>query len=474
MYTQLATVPRSERRRPASPLSRFHSWVGFICVFLFTRWVTAAATPDWPTEPLTLEAALTLALAQSPAILKSQQDLREAHGISIQQKAVYLPRLAANGAFNAQDTGRIDAVQFAPGQPPVRFQTDKSWNANLQLSQPIYGGGRLKSAQRASKLTEEAALAQHQTVVADALLEVRTTYLGVLLALEQINTQEASVRLLERELTDTQRRFEAGTVPRFNVLRAEVELANARPRLIKARNALRNTRNQLATLLGFQVSANLGTDIPLQTADHLAATAPALELGAALGRAQQQRSELLALSKSLRLRDEEIIQSRADYYPQLSVGAGYGVQSRVFGSPAPGLDEENHGWTAGAQMNWSVWDFGLTKGKVQAAEARRSRAELEREDVSRRIDLQVRTAYSGWTEAKDILEAQQKVIEQGEEALRLANARAEAGTGTQLDVLSAQTALTEARNTYSLALHDHSVAWARLERAMGEGVLVSR
>ena len=69
-----------------------------------------------------------------------------------------------------------------------------------------------------------------------------------------------------------------------------------------------------------------------------------------------------------------------------------------------------------------------------------------------------------------MLDSQARVIEQAEEAVRLANARAEAGAGTQLDVLSAQTALTEARTTYSVALRDLSVARARLDRAMGEGV----
>lgn len=433
-----------------------------------------ALPPAWPKEPLTLDAALTIALAHSPAILKSQQDLEESHGISLQQRAVYLPKLNAVGAFNAQDDGKIESVAFAPGQPAVKFQTDKNWNAGLQLSQPVYSGGKLKSAARSSRLTGEAALAQHQTVVADALLEVRTAYLDVLLAAEQIGTQEASVKLLEQELTDTRRRFEAGTVPRFNVLRAEVELANARPRLIKARNALKNTRNQLATYLGYRVSADLGEDIPLTTADRLTAGAPTVELGAALARGQQQRTELEALRKAVQLRQEDIVQARAEYYPHLSVGAGYGVQSQTFGTPTPSLSDQNHGWNAGAQLNWSIWDFGLTKGRVQAAEARKAKADLEREDIARRIDLQVRTAYSGWSEAKDILAAQQRVIEQGEEALRLAVARSEAGTGTQLDVLGAQTALTEARNTFSLALRDHAVAWSRLERAMGDGVVLKR
>jgi outer membrane protein TolC len=65
------------------------------------------------------------------------------------------------------------------------------------------------------------------------------------------------------------------------------------------------------------------------------------------------------------------------------------------------------------------------------------------------------------------MESQKKVVEQGEEALRLASARNEAGSGTQLDVLSAQTALTEARTTQIQSLHDYALARARLERAVG-------
>ena len=72
-----------------------------------------------------------------------------------------------------------------------------------------------------------------------------------------------------------------------------------------------------------------------------------------------------------------------------------------------------------------------------------------------------------------MLESQKKVVEQAEEALRLATARSEAGTGTQLDVLGAQTSLTEARTTQIVALHDYSVARARLERAIGQNLIPS-
>jgi outer membrane protein len=82
----------------------------------------------------------------------------------------------------------------------------------------------------------------------------------------------------------------------------------------------------------------------------------------------------------------------------------------------------------------------------------------------------VRTDYSQFVQAKEVLESQKKVQEQAEEALRLAEARMNAGTGTQLDVLNAQTSLTDARTTQVQALHDYSVARARLRRALGENL----
>jgi outer membrane protein TolC len=89
----------------------------------------------------------------------------------------------------------------------------------------------------------------------------------------------------------------------------------------------------------------------------------------------------------------------------------------------------------------------------------------------RSVELEVRTDYSNFIEASETLESQKKVQEEAEEALRLATARNEAGTGTQLDVLSAQTSLTQARSTQVQALHDYDVARARLERAMGINIM---
>jgi outer membrane protein TolC len=118
-------------------------------------------------------------------------------------------------------------------------------------------------------------------------------------------------------------------------------------------------------------------------------------------------------------------------------------------------------------MNWNLFDGLNTQGKIREAKAKLGKTELEEADAIRQIELEVRTAYSSFIEASEVLDSTEKVVEQAEEALRLATSRYEAGTGTQLDVLAAETSLTEARTTKNIALRDYSVALARLERAIG-------
>ncbi|MBM3830350.1 MAG: TolC family protein [Verrucomicrobia bacterium] len=429
-----------------------------------TNLLATVKASAWPTAPLSLKDAIEVALRQNSEVLKSKADLEVAHGIVVQTRAIQLPRLAASANHTLTDANAIE--QFPGG---VFRAPDQAWLVRVQLTQSIYEGGRIQSAKRTADLTREQALLQHQTVLADTVLAVRVNYDNALLAAQQTVVREASLELLRKELQDTQRRFEAGTVPRFNVLRAEVELANARPKLIRARNALRIAKTNLANLLGYDVPHAIVEDIPLQLAGRLEADPTPIELPLALAKALEQRTELAALRKAERLRKEAVITAEAAGKPSAQIFLGANSRSSRFSQH---LTRDFTGWDVGWQASWNIFDGWLTKGRVAEANARHHRAQEEIEDIGRRIEVDVRTAYSNFIEAREVLESQKKVQEQAEESLRLANARAEAGTGTQLDVLNAQTALTEARLTQVEALHSYSVARARLERAMGETLKV--
>ena len=428
---------------------------------------TSTNLPDWITRPLSLTDCLNIALQQNATILKAGNDLEASQGVVVQTRAVALPRVQATGQYKDTDPHAIENLPF-PGETVTL--PHQNWNAGVQIVQSIYEGGKMVAALRTASVTKQQALAQYQTVIADTLLGARVAYYDVLLAAQQIIVHEASVNLLQKELEDQQRRYDAGTVPHFNVLRAEVAVANERPALIRARNNYRIAKNNLSNLLGYNLPREIWEDIPLNLTDTLDAAPYQVDLPAAIQQALARRTELVAVRKTAELQRLNVVNAKAGYKPTVQVFAGYGWYNAQYTQPVE-LDHDIHGWNAGGQLSWDIFDGMLTHGKVVQARALYEKSKTDVDDKGRQIELEVRTAYSDFIEAREVLESQQKVQEQADEALREARARADAGTSTQLDVLDAETSLTQARTTQIQALHDYAVARARLERAIGEDMI---
>jgi len=434
----------------------------FSLLTVLTFAVSAEETnaPAWLSRPLSQADCINIALAQNAAILKAQSDLKAAQGVVVQTRAVALPTLQATGKYVDMDQS---LVQTPPGIPPYP-SPHQDWNSGIQIVQGIYEGGKLIAAIQAASATKKQSIAQYQTQVADTLLAVRLAYYDVLLAAQQITVNEASVKLLQKELDDQQRRFDAGTVPHFNVLRAEVAVANAKPNLFHATSQYRIAKNVLANLLGYNLPRDVLENIPLNLTDTFDITPWNMILPDAIQQALERRTELTDLREQVVLQNLNIVNAKSGYKPTIQAFAGYGWQNSAFSTD---IGDEIDGWSVGGQMTWNIFDGALTIGKVQQAKALYKKSQTELEDRSRQIELNVRTAYSDFLEAKEVLDSQTKVQEQAEEALREANARFDAGTGTQLDVLDAETSLTQARTTQVQALHDYAAARARLERSIG-------
>jgi outer membrane protein len=139
-----------------------------------------------------------------------------------------------------------------------------------------------------------------------------------LLANQQITVHEASVNLLQKELDDQQNRYNAGTVPKFNLLRAEVAVANERPNLIQAQNNYRIAKNNLSNLLGYNLPHDVWEDIPLQLSDMFDDAPYQINLPDAIEQALSQRSELVAFRETEQLQKLNIVSARADYQPTVA------------------------------------------------------------------------------------------------------------------------------------------------------------
>lgn len=434
-------------------------------------------------QPLSKVDALNLAVAHNGTILQAQKDVEAAAGVAIQIRAILYPHVTHNAQYNVRQDSLIetnqDQRQFSGGTinlpsnlgsvqiGPITLPkvNNQAWSTDIQIVQSIYEGGRLLSAVRSSKLIREQALLDFQSTVADTLLSVCNAYDDVLRTAGEIEVRDEQVKFLTAYLRDTEIRFHAGTVPEFDVVRNQVELANGVAEQVQTVGDNRVAKQQFVELLGYDVPPSVSDDLSLNLTTPLEARPYYQRLSDALVEALANRSEIAALDKEIRLRDEAIIVAKAGWKPSVQAFAGYELTSRVETRTA---GDQLHGGLIGAQVSWPIFDGFLTKGQVDEAIAERGKADEAKAETMRVVELQVRTAWSDLRTASSVLDAQTENVKKAVRALELSDARYKAGSGTQIDVLSAQTALSDARSSYVDALRNYSVAFASLRRATGE------
>lgn len=405
-------------------------------------------------ESLDLKSAIRYALDHNFAIRQARERIRQQDGVVIEVSAREIPNVAASAAYQLNDR------EIASSFPA----SDRTWQISLTASQVLYSGGGVSAAVRGSKLSREAAVLDLQAVINDAMLQVRTTFYGVLLAQEKVKVQESNLELLQQQLKTVSDRFEAGTVSSFEKLRAEVAVANAKVPLITARNDHRLAIEALRQALGL----TSGSTEPLRTAlavnGQLEYRPMTFDLVAAFSAARANRPDLERLLRLTQAREESVAGARSARLPTVSAFGGWTLRK----GPTNSFGDSNNGWLAGVQSQWAIFDGRATAGRVAQAQSQLEQGKLAVSEAQLAVEVEVRRAFSQWQQAVELAEASQRVVEQASEAVRLANVRYSAGTGTQLDVLQAQVELTTARTNQIQAFYTYNVAVAALRKAMGQ------
>jgi outer membrane protein TolC len=404
-------------------------------------------------ERLDLQYALGFALDNNFSIRQAKERIREQEGVLIEVRASQIPNVDASGGYQ-----RNDEEIASNGR-------DHAWSFNITARQVLYAGGGVRAGITAQQLALDAALLELQSVIDNALLQVRTRFFTVLVNRERIKVQEQNIDLLQRQLQDVKNRFEAGTVSNFEVLRSEVALANAQPALITARNDYRLSIEEMRQALGFTTAneENL-TKIP-EFIGTLEFNPVSYDLRSSLATAREKRPDLQRLQKLQEAAEQGVIVSRSGYLPTVSAFGAYDWRMNPTGSSS--VSNARDGWTVGLQTSINIFDGRATKGRVIQAKSFVEQTRLALAEAQLSIDVDVRRTISTLQQASELAGASQRVVEQAEEAVRLANARFSAGTATQLDVLTSQVDLTTARLNQLQAFYSYNVAAAQVRRAMG-------
>ena len=416
---------------------------------------------------LSLEKAVEIALRQNPDVARALKDIQRTQGQIVEARADALPRVAMTASFDYTDP-ELRYSSLAPGASVlggfnrasnslIHYQ-NKQWRVELGVRQNVYSGGRITAQREVARIARDEAYYALRATIDRTISAVRVMYSRVLAARAMVEVSEEAVRLADEQLSNATSRFNAGTVPRFNVLRAEVEVANVKPALIRSKNEYLILRLELAKLLGLTPSMDGGA--LLRCSGELPDVSGAPDLSAAVQLARARRPDLKQQRERILSEKESIKVALAGKKPTVEVNGGLRMQRDAWD-----IDTEIHGWFFGVTGQWNLFDGMLSDGRAAQARARMDSARIAYDDLVRQAELEVQKAYADMQQARETVTSQKKNVEQALEALRLAKERLSAGAGTQLEVLDAQVALTRARTNELQGRSDFARAQAEFDRA---------
>lgn len=425
------------------------------------------------TPRFTLNEAILTALRRNPDILKGIQEIERTKGVVLEITAQALPHVTPNATFDFTDpklrtsgTGSFVSGSPSPGGGKISNPklTQYSYQINVTGSQLVANYSTFRAI-RGTFFQRDSAYFAFRNILDQVIATVKTQFYQVILNRALIGVQEEQVRLLESQLKDQQNRFEAGTVPRFNVLQAQVALSNQIPQLIAARNNYRISQLTLAKTLGLDFDPRRGDAAPLEAVGEMPYEPREISLVSAIELGKERRPFLKQARANVLNQIEQVHVALGGFMPNFTSTGGYEVISSPFNTS---IDDVSRGWVFGLQGHWDLWDSGETYGRVKQQRALLSETKITYDDDVRQVELEIQQAYSNLVQNRELIQATAKSVEEADEALRLAKALLDAGAGTQLDVLNAQVQLATAESNRLQALFGYNSSLAEWERATGE------
>jgi len=347
------------------------------------------------------------------------------------------------------------------------FGRANTWNGALQVTQPLFTGGRITAGVSAASAAEDLARLNLEETSADIELQVKEAYYGAVLAEHMAEIAAAGVELAEEHLKQVRLFERQGQASELDVLRAEVERQNLEPQLVQARNARALALLNLKRLVNLPMDAEVELVTDLTTGGTPPAPGAGLpSLAEALPELERQPRVRMA-EEQIAIRQAQARIARAAYLPTVALTSTFARQAypaQVF--PRSG-EEWMDDWSLALAVQLPLFQGFRRGAELDAAKAQVRQAELQLEQLREGVRLEYERALGELERARAQMTARARTVEQAERVYRLTELRYEKGLATQLDVSDARLALQQARINAVQADYDYYVALARAERALG-------
>ena len=413
-----------------------------LCVYGFHSVRSEAQTGD--KGSLTLNGCIEIAIQNNPGFRSSWFQAEETKAKTDEAFSAYYPKV--NIGTNADTYSRNSGEQ--------RYN---NFSSGVSVSYDIYRGSGTKSNYAASQANYQAALLRHETNKQDLVFNIIQTYYRTLQMERTLKSAEEAIRNTAFHLEFALARQKAGLTTRSDVLKSEVEVANAELKRIQVANALASVKGSLNYLMGFP------SDTLIMIADDLSSEdlLPAGNFDSLLAQALMNRAELERFQALLNAQKEYINVAQSGYYPSLSANANYN-----YSGPEPAAMKNN--WWLGMTLSVPVFSGFSNKARVSQEVSAYHGLGEEFEQLRQQISLEVWNAWLSVKESAERITASLKAAESAKENLLLAEGEYREGVGSIIQLTDAQTTFVIAEQNHIEALADYKISLAQLERTIGK------
>ena len=407
---------------------------------------------------LSFEQAIQLAIKNNLATLLSHERRTEARGLKQQALARLLPNVSAS-AYQASLTENLVAIGFEPGTI-AGFNSPflgpfKNFDARVLLAQTVFDLSAIRgyqAAQAGVRIAEyQEALAREQVANGVGLF-----YLEAIRSERSVLAAQADVELAEALLTLAKDQRNAGVATGVDVIRAQTRLAQQQVELAQAHTDSEQARLNLQRVVGLPLGGPLTLTDELRFNDE---NIPAVDL--AVAQAGRDRREVQVAEAQLNFSQRETQAARAEHLPSVEFLSDYGssgVTPRIVDLPTRRV---------AIQLNVPIFNGGLTRGRVTAAESRQKQDELQLSNIRGQVEEDVRLAIVTLRTAAVQVQAANETVMLAQRELEMSRDRFRSGVADNLEVVTAQTTLANARNVQVTALAQHNAARLNLAAALG-------
>jgi len=396
---------------------------------------------------LTLEDCIRIAVERHPDIRAKIAEAKASKLRVKQSFSSFLPSLDFSSGYSKSGFDRNSDFTGAGSRD--------SYTVGFALSQNIFDFGRSLSNWRMSKDEAEALSYVLNTTGQETVYKVIEAFYGHLKALKLEKVNQEAFALAEFYLKQIRGFYKAGTRPKIDVARAEVDLSNAKVALIKAKNGVR------LSMVGLNNAMGIGIDGPefYQIKDEPELIKPDYNIDDLFLLACRNRPEFLELNARLMARYQKIKYLKSEFLPSISVRMSYDWK----GDSSP-LDRE---WKVGLSMNVPLFSGLDTSYKLKEAVENLKSVKNRIDSLKLQIKKDVEQGILNLKEAEERVIATKSALKQAKENLRLAEGRYKVGLATIIDLIDARVLFLEANTDLITALYDCKIGEATIKKAVG-------